>query len=220
MFIDKTSPVIKHSPQSQSQPQPQQQQQQQSQQQGFLSVVNNKKDTNNQSPLVSLKKPSNGKWSTAHVQIAWMIFNNEQRQRDKLNLLNPANKVRPSATMIPPSPQSTLLPPPLPLLDNNNDLSLLRPPPAPFPFPFPFDMNSQQNPLFRSASTTKLPQSTVTPPSSSASLKTQNIKREQKPSFMDERGRRTSPSPLSRPTSGSNFLPSPSHRMKVRLSKI
>ncbi|CAF4598073.1 unnamed protein product, partial [Rotaria magnacalcarata] len=74
------------------------------QQQGFLSVVNNKKD-NNPSPIVQLKKPSNGKWSTAHIHIAWMIFNNEQRQRDKLNLLNQTNKARTPSTL--PSSQST-----------------------------------------------------------------------------------------------------------------
>jgi hypothetical protein len=192
MFIDKPAPVIKHSPQ----------------QQGFLSVIHNKKD-NNQSPLIPLKKPSSGKWSTAHIHIAWMIYHHEQRQREKLNLLNPNNKVRLSS-------QSTLLPPPLPLIDNNNDLSLLRPPPPP-PFSFSFDMNPQQNPLFRSASAAKLPRPTVT---SSSSIKTPTIKREQKTPFIDERMRRTSPSPLSRPTSGSNFLPSsPSHRMRVRLNK-
>lgn len=197
MFIDKTPPVIKHSPQ----------------QQGFLSVINNKKDPN-QSPLIPLKKPSNGKWSTAHIHIAWMIYHHEQRQREKLNLLNPTSKVRPSATLIPSSSQSTLLPPPLPLMDNNNDLSLLRPPPPP-PFSFSFD---QQNPLFRSPSTAKLPRPTI---SSSSSIKTPTIKREQKTPFIDERIRRTTPSPLSRPTSGSNFpLSSPSHRMRVRFNKL
>ncbi|CAF1091313.1 unnamed protein product [Rotaria sordida] len=206
MFIDKTSPVIKHS-----------QQQQQQQQQGFLSVINNKKDTN-QTSSIQLKKPSNGKWSTAHIHIAWMIFNHEQRQREKLNL-NQANKIRPPS-------QSTLLPPPLPLNDNNNDLSLLRPPPPPppppstFPFPFPFDINnSQQNSLLRSTSTAKLPRPTVSSSSSSStpsSIKTSTIKREQKIPFIDERIRHTPPSPLSRPTSSSNFLPSsPSHRMKM-----
>ena len=199
MFIDKTSPVIKHSPQ---------------QQQGFLSVINNKKD-NNQSPLVPLKKPANGKWSTAHVHIAWMIYHHEQRQREKLNLHNSSNKVRPLPTLIPPSSQSTFLPPPLPLTDNNA-LSLLRPPPPP-PFSFPFDITSQQNPQFRPPSTAKLPRPAVTS-SSSSSIKIPTIKREQKTPFIDERMRRTSPSPLSRPTSGSNFPPSsPSHRMRVRL---
>ena len=192
MFIDKPSPIIKHSP---------------SPQQGFLSVVNNKKDTNSSSstPLTPLKKPSNGKWSTAHVHIAWMIYHHEQRQRDKLNLLNPSNKIR-------PSPSHTFLPPPLPLLDNNNDLSLLRPPMPPPPFSsFPFDINAQQNHLFRPSSATKLPRPTVT-----STIKTPTIKREQKTPFLDDRLRRTSPSPLSRPTSGSNFPPSsPSQRMRV-----
>jgi len=203
MFIDKTPPIIKHSPQ----------------QQGFLSVVNNKKD-NNSSPLIQFKKPSNGKWSTAHVHIAWMIYHQEQRQREKSNLSNQTNRIRQSTTFIPPSSQSTLLPPPLPLIDNNNDLSLLRPP-IPPPFPFPFDINSQQNHLFRPASTTKLSRPTVTSSSSSSSsIKAPTIKREQKTPFIDERNRRTSPSPLSRPTSGSNFLPSsPSHRMRVKLNK-
>lgn len=205
MFIDKTSPVIKHSPQ----------------QQGFLSVINNKKDTNpssssSSSSLIQFKKPSNGKWSTAHIHIAWMIYHHEQKQRDKSNHLNSTNKIRPSSTLIPPSSsQSTLLPPPLPLIDNNNDLSLLRPPMPP-PFSFPFDINSQQNHLFRPTLTTKLPRPTITP-SLSSSIKTPTIKPEQKTPFIDERMRRTSPSPLSRPTSGSNFMPSsPSNRMRVR----
>lgn len=206
MFIDKPSPGIKHSPQSQ----------------GFLSV--NKKETT-PSPIVQLKKPSNGKWSTAHVHIAWMIFNHEQRQRDKLNLLNQTNKVRPSPTL--PSSQPTLLPPPIPLSDTNNDLSLVRPPMPPphsssFPFPFPFDINAQQNALLRLPSSTKLPRPTVAPSStssSSPSIKPPSIKREQKLPFMDERIRRASPSPLARSASGSNFLPpSPSHRMKVTYS--
>jgi len=204
MFIDKTPPIIKHSPQ----------------QQGFLSVINNKKD-NNSSSLIQLKKPSNGKWSTAHVHIAWMIYHHEQRQRDKSNVLfNPTNKIRPSTTLIPPSSQSTFLPPPLPLIDSNNDLSLLRPP-IPPPFPFPFDINSQQNNLFRPTSITKLPRPTITSSSSSSSsIKTPTLKREQKTPFIDERMRRTSPSPLSRPTSGSNFLPSsPSNRMRVKFNK-
>ncbi|CAF4712364.1 unnamed protein product, partial [Rotaria magnacalcarata] len=69
----------------------------------------------------------------------------------------------------------------------------------------------------RSPSTAKLSRPTVTSSSSSSSpsIKAPTMKREQKMPFMDERMRRTSPSPLSRPTSGSNFLPSsPSHRMK------
>ncbi len=211
MFIDKTSPITKHSPQ----------------QQGFLSVIHNKKESNSSS-LISLKKPSNGKWSTAHVHIAWMIYHYQQRQRDDFNHLNSTNKIRSSTTFIPPPPsssssssQSTLLPPPLPLLDGNNDLSLLRPPMPP-PFSFPFDMNSQQNHLFRPASTAKLPRPTVTSASSSSStIKTPTIKREQKTPFIDDRVRRTSPSPLSRPTSGSNFLPSsPSHRMRVRFNRL
>jgi hypothetical protein len=78
-------------------------------------------------------------------------------------------------------------------------------------------MNSQQNHLFRPTSTAKLPRPMVT--SASSTIKTPTIKREQKTPFIDERIRRTSPSPLSRPTSGSNFLPSsPSHRMRVRLN--
>jgi hypothetical protein len=182
MFTDKTPP-IRHSPQ----------------QQGFLSVINKKDTQSSSSSLIQFKKPSSGKWSTAHVHIAWMIYHHEQRQREKLNLLNPPNKVRPSPT---------LLPPPLPLIDHNNDLSSLRPPP---PFPFPFDLHSHQSPLFRSPSTTKLPRPAVT-----SSIKTPTIKREQKTPFTDERIRRTSPPPLSRPPSGSNFLPSsPSHRMRV-----
>jgi hypothetical protein len=187
MFIDKTPPIIKHSPS----------------QQGFLSVINNKKDPNNSSPsVIQFKKPANGKWSTAHVHIAWMIYHHEQRQREK------ANKIRSS---------TTFLPPPLPLIDNNHDLALFRPPIPPPPFPFPFDMNSQQNHLFRPTSTAKLPRPMVT--SASSTIKTPTIKREQKTPFIDERIRRTSPSPLSRPTSGSNFLPSsPSHRMRVRLN--
>ncbi|CAF4358297.1 unnamed protein product, partial [Adineta steineri] len=107
--------------------------------------------------------------------------------------------------------------------DNNNDLSLIRsplqpPPSLPPPFTFPFDLTSQQNPLFRPSSTTKLSRPAITPSSSSSSssIKTPTIKREQKPSLFDERIRRTSPSPSSRPTSGSNFLPSsPSHRMRM-----
>jgi hypothetical protein len=194
MFIDKTPPIIKHSPQ----------------QQGFLSVINNKKDNNNSSPLMQFKKPSNGKWSTAHVHIAWMIYHHEQQQRDKLNHLNASSKLRPSPTLSLPS---TLLPPPLPLNDTNKDLSLLRPPP---PFPFPLDITSQQNPLFRPTSTTKLTRPTV----ASSTIKTPTIKREQKTPLIDERIRRTSPSPLQRPTSGSNFPPSsPSHRMRVSLKQ-
>jgi len=210
MFIDKTSPITKHSPP----------------QQGFLSVINNKKETNSSS-VISLKKPSNGKWSTAHVHIACMIYHHQQRQREELNHLNSTNKIRSSTNFIPPSPssssQSTFLPPPLPLLDNNNDLSLLRPPMPPPPFSFPFDINSQQNNLFRPTSTTKLPRPTValTSSSSSSAIKTPTIKREQKTPFIDDRIRRTSPSPLSRPTSGSNFLPSsPSHRMRVRFNQL
>ena len=203
MFIDKTSPSIKHSPQ----------------QQGFLSVVNNKKD-NNQSSLIQLKKPSNGKWSTAHVQIAWMIFNHEQRQRHKLNL-NSASKVRPTTTLIPSSASSSsqpnFLPPPLPVVDNH-DLSLLRPP-LPPPFSFPFDINSQHNPLFRPILTTKLPLPTVTP--SSTSIKTPTIKREQRIPFSDERIRRTSPPSLTLPTPGSNFFPSSlSQRTKVGIQAV
>ncbi|UJR26203.1 hypothetical protein I4U23_007546 [Adineta vaga] len=214
MFTDKSSPVIKHSPQSSLQ---------QSQSQGFLSVINNKKD-NNQSSLVQLKKPSNGKWSTAHVHIAWMIFNNEQRKQDKLNLLNPTNKIRPSSSLMSsssPSNQSTFLPPPLPLNDSNNDLSLIRPPlppSAPSSFSFPFDIHAQQNHLFRSLSSSKLPRPTVTSSSSSSSssIKMPTIKREQKTPLIDERVRRTSPSPSSRSTLGSTFLPpSPSHRARM-----
>ena len=198
MFIDKTSPIIKHSPQ----------------QQGFLSVINNKKENNNSSPLIPLKKPSSGKWSTAHIHIAWMIYHQEQRQREKLTHLNSSNKIRSSSTFIPPSSQSALLPPPLPLIDGNHDLSLLRPPMPP-PFSFPFDINSQQNNPFRPTSNTKLARPMVTSASSST-IKTSTIKREQKPPFLDDRLRRTSPSPLPRSTSTSNFLPSsPSHRMRV-----
>lgn len=210
MFNDKTSPIIKHSPSSQSQ--------------GFLSVVSNKKDTNSSSssssltPSFPLKKPSNVKWSTAHIHIAWMIYHHEQRQRDKLNPLNPTNKIRPSPTHTHPSQssstsnQSTFLPPPLPVIDNN-DLSLLRPhiPPSPLFSSFPFDISAPQNHLFRPASTTKLPRPTVTP----------TVKREQKTPLFDERMRHTSPSPLSRSTSGSNFLPSsPSQRMKMEYPSL
>ncbi|CAF0878225.1 unnamed protein product, partial [Adineta ricciae] len=230
MFVDKSSSVIKHSPQSSLQ---------QSQPQGFLSVITSKKDNNQSSSLsssssssVQLKKPSNGKWSTAHVHIAWMIYHNEQRQRDKLNLLNPANKIRPSTSLMQSlsssssSSQSTFLPPPMPLNDANNDLSLLRPPlppPAPSPFAFPFDIQSQHNHPFRSLSSSKLPRPTVTSStlsssSSSPSIKTPTVKREQKIPLIDERMRHTSPSPSpsSRTPSGSTFLPpSPSHRMRM-----
>ena len=198
MFNEKTSPIIKHSPSSQSQ--------------GFLSVVNNKKDTNSSSSTPSaipLKKPTNGKWSTAHIHVAWMIYHHDQRQRDKQNPLNPTNnKIRPS-----PTQSSMFLPPPLPLMENN-DLSLLRPPipPSPLFSPFPFDIAASQNNLFRPGSATKLPRPAVTP-----SIKTPTVKREQKTPLFDERMRRASPSPLSRSTSGSNFLPSsPSQRMRVR----
>lgn len=214
MFIDKPSLLSKHSPS------------QQQQSQGFLSVVSNKKE-NHSSPVIPLKKPSNGKWSTAHVHIAWMIYHHEQRQREKGNSLNSTNKIRPSTNFLPPPSSSsshpTFLPPPLPLLDSNNDLSLLRPP-MPSPFSFPFDINSSSNHLFRPPSTTKLPRPMVTSvssssssSSSSAAIKTPTIKREQKTPFIDDRSRRTSPSPLSRPTSRTNIPPSsPSHRMRVR----
>lgn len=223
IVVDK-SVTVKNSPKSQ-----------QPQTQGFHSV-NNKKEsvTSNGAPLSNIKM-FNGKWSTAHIQVAQMINEQEQRQREKSNSLHSVGKVRPTPGPLPlgalplssQSSASTLLPPPLPLNDNTtSDLGLLRPP----PLGLPFDMNLPQHNIFRppSTATMKLPRPIMTSTSSSslssssAGMKPPSIKREQKTPFPDDRMRRSSPPPpslsipLSRSSSSSssNFLPSP-HRSRV-----
>lgn len=175
----------------------------------------NKKETSARhtpSSLHPLKKSFTGKWSTAHIHVAWLIHHHEQRQRgDKLNQLQPSGHVRATPG---------LLPPPLPLSENTNELGLFRPPPA-SPFGLPFDVNASQYPLFRPSSAMKVPRPTMAPTSASPSIKAPTIKREQKTPFLDERTRHSSPpASLPRSTSGSNFLPSsPSQRMRVCISE-
>lgn len=212
MFIDKSP--MKHSPSPH--------------QQGFLSVMNKKDthtnhtntNTSSNNSHLPLKKSFNGKWSTAHIHIARMISQLERNQREKSHS---NNKLR--STPAPPP----LLPPPLPLIESQNDINLLRPP-IPSPFGLPLDMNLPPYPLFRqpptpssssssSSSAMKISRPTTATPST---MKPPTIKRELKTPFADDRLRRPSPPPplpspaLSRSTSNSNFPPSsPSQRLRV-----
>ncbi|CAF0751890.1 unnamed protein product [Didymodactylos carnosus] len=86
----------------------------------FLSV-NKSSVKNNCSPATTIKQPSNGHWSTAHIHIAWMIYYQEQRIRDKFGLAS-SNKQHNPAT-------NTLRPPFLPfdtqspLFSSQNDMN-------------------------------------------------------------------------------------------------
>ncbi|CAF1025926.1 unnamed protein product [Didymodactylos carnosus] len=174
----------------------------------FLSV--NKSSVKNSCPPAPTIKPSNGRWSSAHVHIAWMIYYQEQRVRDKFGLTSPNKQQNPAMnTLRPPflsfDAQSALFSSQNDLNARNNFSPWMAQSFKSLP---PFLPHQEQSPLLRppfapvlnkSSSSTSLtlpcPKPIVTSSTTIKQKRDSEIKHQAKPITIDITSSRTTPLP-------------------------